>query len=243
MSFAPSSAVSPFAYRSITAIGVASCLIASHVLITDGATRAHHQYLFVTALGYGHLFGAARGAWQAARSAPIRAGFTGVSTATGFALYQEALSRWPGVAFALLALSVWHFTENDAALTRALRRQVPLGPMLRGVRAHAAAFGAAACVVAAALLVSPDPGLLGDLFAATTLFHLLGWCVFLFARGTGLGTLLLLHATPLVLCAWLTSSSSEWLDPLRRWLFTPGVYLYWASLHTVHTVWMRRAAG
>jgi hypothetical protein len=235
--------VSPFAYRSITAIGVASCLIASHVLIADGATRAQHQYLFVTALGYGHLLGAARGAWRAARSAPLRAGFTGVSIATGFMLYLEALSRWPGVAFALLALSVWHFTENDAALARALRMQVPLGPLLRGVRAHAAPFGAAACVVAAALLVAPDPGLLGDLFAVTTLFHLLGWCVFLLARGAGLGRLLLLHGTPLVLCVWLTSGSSEWLDPLRRWLFTPGVYLYWASLHTVQTAWMRRVGG
>jgi hypothetical protein len=235
--------VSPFAYRSITAIGVASCLIASHVLIADGATRAQHHYLFVTALGYGHLLGAARGAWRAARSAPLRAGFTGVSIATGFTLYLEALSRWPGVAFALLALSVWHFTENDAALARALRMQVPLGPLLRGVRAHAAPFGAAACVVAAALLVAPDPGLLGDLFAVTTLFHLLGWCVFLLARGAGLGKLLLLHGTPLVLCVWLTSGSSEWLDPLHRWLFTPGVYLYWASLHTVQTAWMRRVGG
>jgi hypothetical protein len=211
--------------------------------VRSAVSSAQHQYLFVTALGYGHLLGAARGAWRAARSAPLRAGFTGVSIATGFTLYLEALSRWPGVAFALLALSVWHFTENDAALARALRMQVPLGPLLRGVRAHAAPFGAAACVVAAALLVAPDPGLLGDLFAVTTLFHLLGWCVFLLARGAGLGRLLLLHGTPLVLCVWLTSGSSEWLDPLRRWLFTPGVYLYWASLHTVQTAWMRRVGG
>jgi hypothetical protein len=235
--------VSPFTYRCITAAAVGSCLIASHLLISDGPSRAQHQYLFVTALGYGHLLGASSGALRRESRAPVRAGFVLASLATGFALYLEGVSRWPGLAFALLAFSVWHFAENDAALATALREKDSLGPVRRGVRANAGPVGATVCVVGAALLASPDPGLLGDLFAATTLFHLLGWCVFLHARGTGLGRLLVLHATPLGLCAWLVNASPEWLGPLSKWLFTPGVYLYWASLHTAHTVWMRRAGG
>ncbi len=235
--------MSPLAYRSLTAAGVASFLVGSHLLVPDAAVRAHHQYLFVTAIGYGHLLGPAQGAWRSACAAPGRALFAAVTVVVGFVAYLEGVSRWPGLAFALLALSVWHFAENDAALARALRARGPLGPLPGRPRVHAGPFGAAACVVGAALLASPDPGWLGDLFAATTGFHLLGWCVFLHARGTGLRRLLLLHGTPLALGVWLATSSSERLEPIGRWLFTPGVYLYWASLHVLHTGWLRRASA
>jgi hypothetical protein len=236
----------------MTAAAVAAFLVASHWLFPDGAERAARQYGFVTGLGYGHLLGALRSARRAARATPSGAAFAVLTLVTGFALYLEAVSRWPVVAFALLALSVWHFTENDAAIARALRTGAPLGPLPAGLRAHLAPIVAAAGVVGAALWVSPDSGLLGDLFAATTLFHLLGWCVFLLGCGTAPARLFWLHVPPLALGAWVASGGPAWLASARpdwlagghaewlgRWLFTPGVYLYWASLHVLHTGWLR----
>ncbi|MEN8162477.1 MAG: hypothetical protein ABFS41_20575 [Myxococcota bacterium] len=232
--------VSPLAYRSATAVGVASFLVTSHWWFPDGAERAERQYVLVTGLGYGHLLGALRGARRPGSAAPAWRAFVALTLATGFVLYLEAVSHWPAVAFVLLALPVWHFTENDVALARALRTGGQLGPLPGRPRDHVVPVAAAACVVGVALLVSPDPGRLGDLFAATTLFHLLGWCVFLLGRGTGLAQLLWLHAPPLALGAWLAGGHAEWLG---RWLFTPGVYLYWASIHVLHTGWLRRPAG
>jgi hypothetical protein len=66
--------------------------------------------------------------------------------------------------------------------------------------------------------------------------------VFLVARGASRARLLALHGPPLALCGWLSIAPVEALAPLREWAFSPAIYLFWASLHVVHTALARRSA-
>ena len=186
--------MSPLAFRLLTSGIVVAFLVVTHVALPDAEVRAQRQYQFVIALGYGHLLGAALGPLRAGARSPLAAAFAAASIATAFALYVEGVAAWPGLTFVLLALSVWHFTENDAALARALESGDALGGLPRNARAHRAPVLLAGTLVAAALAVSPNPGLLGDLFSASTLFHLVGWLVFLVVRGVSSVRLVALHA-------------------------------------------------
>jgi hypothetical protein len=236
--------MSPLAFRLITLGAVVAFLALTHAAIPGAEARAQAQYRCVIALGYGHLLGAALGSLRRGLASPLGLGFAAATLASAFALYLAGVAAWPGLAFALLALSVWHFTENDAALARALAAGADApGPLPRRAREHAPALAAAAAVVAAALGASPDPGRLGDVFAAATLFHLVGWLVFLLARGASPLRLLALHAPPLALCAWLSASPGPALAPLREWAFSPAIYLFWASLHVAHTARARLPAA
>lgn len=233
--------LSPLRFRLVTCGVVAALVAASHLALREPAARSEAQLLFVLALGYGHLVGAVLGGSGGVRAPGLAGAFGWVSAATGIVLYREALVAWPGVAVVLLALSVWHFTENDVALAAALRTGRALGPLPWSLRAQALPVAAAAGVVAVASVVWPDPGRLGDLFAATTLFHLVGWLVFLAARGARPGRLLALHVPGFALAGTLLAvpGAAPWL---REWLFAPALYLYWASLHVVQTL-VRRGEG
>jgi len=234
--------MSQLTFRLVTLGTVVAFLLATHALLPEAQERSSHQYLLVIALGYGHLLGAAGGALDAAVRAPLAAAFGAASAASAFVLYLEGVAAWPGVPFVLLALSVWHFAENDRALARALASGGALGALPRGARAHAAPAAVTVAVIAAALAASPDAGLLGDVFSAATLFHLVGWLAFLLARGASRVRLLALHAPPLALCAWLEAAPAA-PAVLREWAFSPALYLFWASLHVLHTGLARRAAA
>ena len=232
--------MSPLRFRLVTLSVVAAFLVASHLAFREAEARSVAQYLFVITLGYGHLLGAALGARGGVRASPLTRVFLATTIATGFALYMEGVRAWPGLAFALLALSVWHFTENDVAMARALRTGAALGPLPRHGRAPLLPIAVAAAIVSAALVASPDPGLLGDLFSAATLFHLAGWLVFLIARGARPLRLLALHVPAVALCGFLLVSSSDAALWLREWVFSPAIYLYWASLHVADTLIRRK---
>jgi multisubunit Na+/H+ antiporter MnhC subunit len=235
--------MSPLRFRLVTLSVVAAFLAASHLAFREAEARSYAQYLFVITLGYGHLLGAALGARRGARASPLTRAFVATTIVTGFALYVEGVTVWPGLAFALLALSVWHFTENDVAMARALRTGAALEPLPRHSRAQLLPITVAAAIVSAALVASPDPGLLGDLFSAATLFHLVGWLVFLIARGASPVRLLAVHAPAFVLCGLLLAWPSDAARGLREWAFSPAIYLYWASLHVVHTIALRRSSA
>ena len=234
--------MSPLRFRAVTLGFVAAFLVASHLAVRQAEARSHAQYLFVITLGYGHLLGAALGARRRARASPLGGSFVVVTIVVGFALYREGVDAWPGLAFPLLALSVWHFTENDVAMARALRTGAALGPLPWSRRAHAAPLVVALGIVAAALAAAPEPGLLGDLFAAATLFHLVGWLLFLIARGTSAWRLFALHVPAFALSGGLLAASPDAVPWLREWLTSPAVYLYWASLHVVDTLLLRGVA-
>jgi hypothetical protein len=232
--------MSPLRFRLVTLSVVAAFLVVSHLACREPEVRSYGQYLFVITLGYGHLLGAALGARGSSRSAPLTRAFVATTIASGFALYVEGVTAWPGLAFTLLALSVWHFTENDAAMAGALRTGTALRPLPRNGRAQLLPLAAA--IVAAAIAVSPDPGLLGDLFSAATLFHLVGWLVFLIARGASPLRLLAVHAPAFVLWGLLLAWPSDAARELREWMFSPAIYLYWASVHVAHTLLQRGGA-
>ena len=233
--------LSPLRLRRTSLAVVAGFLVLTHLVFREAEARASAQYLLVTTLGYGHLLGSLLGSRREARSSLLARACAAVAISLGYVLYREAVLAWPGLAVALLALSVWHFTENDLALAAALRTDARPGPLELGVRAQALPVAAAAAIVAAARLASPDPGLLGDLFAATTLFHLVGWLAFLVARGASPWRLLALHTPAFALGGFACASpaAAPWL---REWLFSPPLYLYWASLHVAHTLVRRGVA-
>lgn len=110
----------------------------------------------VLALGYGHLLAAARlpRPTEAARWLRL-----GVWLPPSLLVYAAALGRWPALSAGLVALSVWHAAENDAALARSGGRGglrlpwLPPGPA-RLCAASAAWTGAALAAAAAAALDS-----------------------------------------------------------------------------------------
>ncbi len=231
--------MSPLCFRSVTAGVVAAFLGASHLAFREADARVAAQYLFVITLGYGHLIGAALGARHPPGRPFLVRAFTAVTIATGFALYAEAVAAWPWLVFVWLALSVWHITENDVALARALPSGALLGPLERAASRNMLPLAAAVAVAAAVFAVSDDPGLFADIFSAATLFHLVGWLVSLIARGASPLRLFALHAPPCLLCALLLFGPADAAAWLRDWLFSPALYLYWSCLHVVHTVFLR----
>ncbi len=234
--------MSPLRFRLITSAVVAAVLVAAHAVLPDTRERAFAQYAFVITLGYGHLLGAALGARRRGERSLLACAFGAVTIATLFALYVEALALWSWLGLVLLALSVWHFTENDVALAEALRTGRAIGPLPSDAKRHAVALAAAALVVACAVAASPDEGLLADLFCASVLFHLVGWLVFLIARGASLGRLLALHAPPAALCAALLAWPGAAAAPLREFVFSSPIYLFWATLHVVDSALARGRA-
>ena len=218
--------------RLVAALATGAFLAATHGVWREPEPRASAQYALVITLGYGHLIGAALPAWRriAARGA-LGAAAWGVAAATAFALYAAALAAWPPLALGLVALSVWHISENDVAMTRAAHTGGALPPV--SFR-HALPLAGAALVLALAGWALPDAGHFGDVFSAVTLYHLVAWLALRVARGARLGPLVALHAAPACVCAalWL---APEGAAPLRAVAFSPGVYLFWSALHVLQT--------
>ena len=222
--------------RFVAALAVAVFLALTHAAFPDGAERAPVQYAFVLALGYGHLLGAALPALRRVAARGVLACAWRLCTAaTAFALYTVAVAAWPPLVLGLVALSVWHITENDAAMARVLRAGGELRRLAPGAAGHALPLGCAALVLGVAGWVLPEPGRFGDVFSAVTLYHLVAWVVFAGVRGASHARLAALHAGPALACGalWLAPDASA--APLRALAFSPGVYLFWSALHVVQT--------
>ena len=228
--------------RLVSALATGAFLAATHGAWREPEARASAQYAFVITLGYGHLLGAALPAWRrvAARGALAWA-FALAAAATAFAGYAAAVAAWPPLALGLAALSVWHISENDVAMARALRTGGALRPLPRDARSHALPLAAAALVLAVAWWALPDAGRFGDVFTAVTLYHLVAWLALRIARGARLAPLVALHAGPAFVCGalWL---APEGAAPLRAVVLSPGVYLFWSALHVLQTARGRAAA-
>lgn len=116
------------AFNRAVSVGIAlGFVVASHAVLQDPLERSGWQYRWVTAIGYGHLLGAAVFGWRrAARrrarvttagGAPALACAAGlVGLATLFVLYGSLVSRFAWLVAPMLAVSVWHIVENDRAL-------------------------------------------------------------------------------------------------------------------------------
>jgi hypothetical protein len=90
----------------------------------------------------------------------------------------------------------------------------------------------------------------GDVFAATTLYHLVGWLVFLSQRARHGGEvarthrrLLGVHAIPAAICVLLLSAPEAMFTSLREAVFSPVLYLFWSALHVAQTLVIRQRAA
>jgi len=229
--------------RFVAALAVAVFLALTHAVFPDGAARAPAQYALVITLGYGHLIGAALPAFRrvAARGA-LACAWRLCAAATALALYAAAVAAWPPLVLALVALSVWHIAENDAAMARVLRAGGALCRLPPGAAGHALPLFCAALVLALALSALPDAGRFGDVFSAVTLYHLVAWLAFASARGASAARLVVLHAGPALACGGLWLAPEPAAAALRAVAFSPGIYLFWSALHVLQTARGRAAA-
>jgi membrane protease YdiL (CAAX protease family) len=229
--------------RCLAALAVAVFLALTHAAFPAGESRARVQYALVITLGYGHLIGAALPALRrAAARGMLACAWRASAAATGFALYAAAVAAWPPLVLALAALSVWHITENDAAMARALRAGRGARALAPAAASRAPPLACAALVIAGALWALPDAGLFGDVFSAVTLYHLVAWLAFRAARGARPVRLAALHAGPALVCGALWLAPEPSAAPLRALVFAPGVYLFWSALHVIQTARRRAAA-
>lgn len=229
--------------RLAAALAVALFLALTHAAFPDGAARAPAQYALVITLGYGHLIGAA---WPAFRRTAVRGALACAwrlcAAATAFALYAAAVAAWPPLVLGLVALSVWHIAENDAAMARVLRAGGALRRLPPGAAGHALPLVSAALVLVLAHRALPDPGRFGDVFSAVTLYHLVAWLAFARALGASPARLAALHAGPALACGALWLAPEPGAAALRALVFSPGIYLFWSALHVLQTARGRAAA-
>lgn len=122
-------------------------LLVAHALWREPAARAEALYVFVLALGYGHLLGAAWLGWprlRARRPRSVPAPLFGLWLVSGagaaLAVYAAALEHAPWLPLLLLGISVWHTVENDVALFRHGRLAHTAPPALREPAARALAW-------------------------------------------------------------------------------------------------------
>jgi len=195
------------------------------------------------------------------------AAFVASSLLTLFAAFTWALRSTvlqPLVLAPVLVLFGWHIVENDLALGRSYRDGLRLPPVTRAVRHHGIALALTAGVGLAtfstregalfsrvyfgAALVPVQPWLtLDELTAAFLLYHTLSWLLFFedrvraLQRSSGAQAarlrrrVLAFHAIPLVVNAALY----YWLPAVHFYVAAPAFYLFWSSLHTLHTAMVR----
>ncbi len=144
-------------HRLLTFGSVAALLAASHLLWTDPAQRAKGQYLFIVTLGYGHLIGAlifsrSRIMDLSPRGAPplLFVAFLVCSAASGFLIYAELLNAFPFTYAIMVALGVWHTTENELCLNTAYREDLRVAAIPRSADHHLISIGVALLLLLAA---------------------------------------------------------------------------------------------
>jgi len=135
--------------RAASAALVGLYVAGAGVALPDEARRGALHYLVVATIGWGHLLGSLRLRRAAPRSA-LRVACVAVALANALLLYLLVLGRWPVLVLGMLAISVWHAAENDAALEQAYGNGHRLGPLSRSAGARLAGAGPTLLVVALA---------------------------------------------------------------------------------------------
>jgi len=241
---------------------VLAYLLLMRSIVPDREARAEDHYLVVITFGYGHLIGAAvfgrrhiRRSLAACGSPALAGASLLCGAAVLFFAYVWTLHRVPLLLGPLLGLATWHTTENDLVLCRSYRRGLKLPALDRRLRRQLPAIAVSALILAlsAETLRPRPPGAaltgwldFGDVFAATTLYHLVTWLFFFFDRiSLGLSpprTLLPLagvHLGPALLCAAALLLPPEHGANLRALVFSPSIYLFWSMLHVAQTLLTR----
>lgn len=93
-----------------------------------------------------------------------------------------------------------------------------------------------------------SPLLFVDVFNASVLYHVVSWLLFLGDRGRRLAPparrslvrrLVAVHLVPAVACVVLVAAPFAVVAEVRRWLFSPAVYLFWSVAHVIQTLVVR----
>ena len=168
----------------------------------------------------------------------------------------------------VLLLFGWHVVENDLTLGRGYREGLRLPPVARAIHPHSVALLLSAGVALASFstregqifsrvyfgvaLVAGQPWLtLDEITAAFVLYHTISWLIFFedrvraLRRSSGVQAVrlrrrvLAFHLFPCAANAVLYL----WLPGLHFFVAAPAFYLFWSSLHAVHTSWVRGLAA
>lgn len=209
--------------------------------IPDVAERAVFLYVVVAALGYAHLIGATGILHRGIGRDRLRWLAGSTLALLGLVLHTELLRGFPGWLPALLALATWHSIENDRAMAHAYAAGGARLSPVAGSPGQAIAMFAAAAVGLAALRLEHGPHF-ADLYALTTLHHLISWGVFVWDRRPRRerGPVIALHVASAGVCVGLVLAGGGASAALRTAVLSPAVYLYWSTLHTLHTARRRR---
>lgn len=166
------------------------------------------------------------------------------------AVFTASLPRAGGGVAGLGALA-----GLDPGLAGGLARMTALGCggalALGGGRGRRLAGAAlAACAWALPADLSGRVGF-AEVFGAWTLYHVVSWFVLHAERSRALRSsapaagrsrlrsLVAVHAAPAAACAALLWTPIGWEHPLRVLVFSPPIYLFWASLHVAQTLALR----
>jgi hypothetical protein len=145
-----------------------------------------------------------------------------------------------------LGVAAWPGSRAPVAVVQAVGGLCLVVALVRGT---VGLKGAAAGVVALALAPRIGAELrFAEAFALVTLYHIASWAIFVGERAfekngfAGVAVRAIApHAAPLaVLGALLALPAAE---PWRLLVFSPGVYLFWTSLHVIHSAHQRRSVG
>ncbi len=158
----------------------------------------------------------------------------------------------PARSFAAAVDSPWE-VETAAVALRALAATAGAALALRA-RSSARRAGGIALSGAALLLSTPDLSL-SEVVAASTLYHVVSWILIGAHRIRSIGDrgsarrralalrLAAVHLAPIAPVLVASIGSARWLELVRSVLADPGIYLFWAGVHVLHTARLRRLAA
>jgi hypothetical protein len=252
--------------RILSASGVALVWTLAALSSPTPEVRQERIYLLVATLGYGHLIGAAglhrwvSRARAASRAGGLASALAATSIATGFCAYSLLLAAAPAAIVPFALASTWHTLENDRQLHAAQHGRGRLPPLRSGLREHRwfawgaiATLGLLACTteIREALSLARLPSQLGliDVYGAPALYHVLSWLKLSLDRARSeqrersstrlYRELAVVHILPLTIAPLALVADSGLSVILREILYGPQIYLYWSTLHVLHTALLR----
>lgn len=236
--------------RAAAASAALACILSLRCIFPQPAPAVEALFVALTIVGWGHLV---TPLGSAATAGVVVAAASAGAIAIAAILYFELLAAWPAAAwFAVLALSAWHFVENDvrlASLTRGVRKDL--------TRHESLAIVFASTLLLAAFLGLASPGssepkrIQAELLTFWGMYHVLCWTLLLWSRASEVSRsgqlargrkkrrlLVASHLVPLAIGGVLLAAAPRDCA-LRELFFSPAVYLFASGLHVVQTGWCK----
>jgi hypothetical protein len=258
----------PACNRAFAAAVVCAFWAGARIVWPDEMIREERVYLCITTLGYGHFIAAAIGSQRPTSATALAStrwlarSFVASGIASGLYFYTWLLQIGPIATLPFALALIWHVVENDRCLTSAYRRPGALGPLARS-RGDTAWLAAVAVATLIALTFTQEisheagwspsawqPRLI-DIYGIPVLYHLTCWLKLAVDRARAgsshdrirrYARLCAAHAPPLAIGLLVAAERPE-VELFRRFLFSPGIYLYWSALHVLQTAIARERSA